>query len=169
MGQGVDEKKYVFIIRDHLSSFIWLWPTADTTGASAADALCSWIGSYGAMIWLVSYQGSHFKNQLISELTKEIRKKHHFSTAYSPWANGSLEVLRSTKAMPSEWKLGARDWPAVCEAAQSILNHEPLRRLGLRNKDERGLYRTPLEVYTGHLSVRPLMRALPIHSYRTAR
>ena len=86
------------------------------------DALIHWIGSFGTMEWFVSDQGSHFKNQLIDELTSELRVHHHFTTAYSPWANGSVErvcreVLRATKALCSEWKLAPRDWPAVTECA----------------------------------------------------
>jgi len=174
MGQGQDGKKYVLILRDDLSSYIWLWPTEDTTAASAAEELCVWIGVFGAMVWLVSDQGSHFKNALINSLTQEIRAKHHFTTAYSPWANGSVEricreVLRSSKALLSEWKLGAKDWPSVLEAVQSVINHAPLRRLGLRNKNDQGVYRTPLEVFTGHKPVRPLMRALQMPDYETSR
>lgn len=64
---------------------------------------------------------------------------HHFITAYCPWANGSVEctyreVFCSFKALRSEWKLSEKDWPAITECVQSVLNHAPLLRLGLRNK-----------------------------------
>jgi len=123
MGSGIEGKNYLLIMRDDLSSYIWLWPTEDCTAASAAEALCVWIGVFGAMTWLISDQGSHFKNNLIKELVSELRTKHHFTTAYSPWANGSVEricreVLRATKALISEWKLSPKEWPAVTEAVQ---------------------------------------------------
>jgi len=123
------------------------------------------------MDWLISDQGSHFKNSLVEGLTKELQMKHHFSTAYSPWANGSVErvcreLLRSCKTLLSEWRLAYRDWPAVTEAVQSILNHAPLKKLGLRDKSVPGVYRTPLEVFTGHRPVRHLLRALPVEKYK---
>jgi len=125
-------------------------------------------------MWLVSDQGSHFKNSLIKELVDELRSKHHFTTAYSPWANGTVErvcreVLRACKALLREWKLSPREWPSVYEAVQSVINHAPSRTFGLRDKNVPGVYRTPLEVFTGHKPVRPLIRALPIQKYKDAR
>ena len=173
MGQGLSNNKYLVIIRDDLSSYIWLWPTEDTTTASAAEVLCVWIGVFGAMHWLVSDQGSHFKNRLISEFSDELQTKHHLMTAYSPCANGSVErifreVIRAYKALLSKWKLGAKDWPSAAEAVQSVINHAPSKRLGLRSADVAGVYRTPLEVFPGHEPVRPLIRALPIQKYRSS-
>lgn len=173
MGPGRDGNKYVLILRDDLSSFVWLWSAPACTAEVAADALSTWCGSFGSMTWLVSDQGSHFKNELVEHLTAEMKTKHHFTTAYSPWANGSVErvcreVLRSCKALTSEWKLGPQDWPAVTECVQSLLNHAPLQRLGARDIKTPQVYRTPLEVFTGHLPVRPLLRALPVRSYMNA-
>ena len=107
MGQGTDDNKYVLLIKDDLSSYIWIWPTAETTAECASDALCTWMGSFGCMEWLVSDRGSQFKNELMKSLTDELRIRHHFTTAYSPWANGSVErvcreVLRACKALSSE-------------------------------------------------------------------
>jgi len=98
---------------------------------------------------------------------------HHFTTAYSPWANGSVEricreVLRACRALCSEWKLGPKDWPSVTECVQSVLNQAPLKRLGLRSKVKPVVYRTPLEVFTGHTPARPLLRALPVTKYKKA-
>ena len=49
----------------------------------------------------------------------------------------------------------------MVESVQSVLNHAPLKRLGLREKKKLGVYRTPLEVFTGQLPKRPLCRAHP--------
>ena len=173
MGPGRDEKKYILIIRDDLSSYIWLWPTAACTSEAAADALCVWLGVLGNMVWLVTDQGSHFKNRLLAALISEIKVHHHFTTAYSPWANGSVErvcreVLRATRALLSEWGLAPKDWPAVTECVQSVLNHAPLKRLGPRDLNVKTVYRTPLEVFTGHLPVRPLLRAIPLVPFMEA-
>ena len=174
MGRSSSGKAYTLLIRDYLSGYVWLWPTEEANAACAAEALCVWLGAFGSMDWIVSDQGSHFKNMLIKSLTEEVRVHHHFTTAYCPWANGSVEricreVLRSCKALLSEWHLAAQDWPSITEAVQSVLNHAPLKRLGLRNSNCPGVYRTPLEVFTGHKPVRPLLRALPIGSYPNAK
>ena len=106
MGASSTEQKYVLLIRDDLSGYVWLWPTTDATSDAAAEALSMWIGVFGGFEWLVSDQGSHFKNRLMDELTREFHAAHHFTTAYSPWANGSVEricreVLRACKALLS--------------------------------------------------------------------
>ena len=76
------------------------------------------------------------------------------------------EVLRALKALCSEGNLTAKEWPAVVETVQNILNHAFLKRLGMRNEDSPGVYRTPLEVFTGNIPVRPLMRALILWTYK---
>ena len=173
MGKGTGGKKYLLLIRDDLSSYVWLWPTVSCTAEATAEALGVWIGCFGSMEWLVTDQGTHFKNELIAELTNEARAKHHFVTAYCPWAIGSIErvcreVLRACKALISEWGLSVKDWPNVTECVQSVLNHAPLVRLGLRDPKVKGVYRTPLESFTGHRPVRPLLRAMPISTYPEA-
>ena len=171
MGPGFDGKKYILILRDDLSTYVWLWATDACTSEHAADAIANWVGAFGSPKWLVTDQGSHFQNKLINALTEELRIEHHFTTAYCPWANGSVErvcreVLRSCKALLAEWNLGCQDWPAVTECVQSVLDHAPLERLGLRSPNSPGVYRSPLEVFTGHIPVRPLLRALPVHAYK---
>lgn len=174
MGPGTNSMHYTLIIRDDLSSYVWLWATTSCTSEAAAEALSSWLSAFGSPEWLVSDQGSHFKNRLIAELTQEMHIRHHFTTAYSPWANGSVErvcreVLRACRALLSEWKLAPRDWPAVTECVTSVLNQSPLRRLGLREREVPNVYRSPLEVFTGQRPIRPLLRALPmtVHRQRT--
>lgn len=39
MGPESDSKHYILVIRDDLSSYIWLWPTSDTIADSAVEAL----------------------------------------------------------------------------------------------------------------------------------
>lgn len=104
MGLSTDGRKYALILRDDLSSYVWLFPVDAATSEAAADSITSRIAAFGAMDWLVSDQGSHFKNQLLRQLTSELRTAHHFTTAYSPWANGTVErvcweVLRACTAL----------------------------------------------------------------------
>lgn len=118
------------------------------------------------MEWIISGQGSHFKNQLLSQITEELEAIHHFTATYTPWANGTVErvcreVIRVTRALCSEWKLDVKDWPAVIEAVQSILNYASPRRLGKSILPETDVYRAPVEVFAGQPSKRPLLRACP--------
>lgn len=124
------------------------------------------------MKWLVSDQGPHFRNLLMKELTDCLRVGHHFTTAYSPWSNGSVErifreVLRSCRALLHEFKLSPKDCPSVTKCIQSLLNQAPLKRLGPRDNHMPKVFRTSLDVFTGCKPTRPLLRALPISSYRT--
>jgi len=172
MGAGKCGKKYILIIRDDFSAYVWLWPTDSCTAEAAAEALGQWPGVFGGLKWLVSDQASQFKNKLLHALTDEIRVGHHFTTAYSPWANGTVErvcreVLRACRALLGEWRMSTQDWPAVTESIQSVINHAPLKRLGLRDVTKPGVYRSPLEVFTGHKPVRPLMRALPFAEFES--
>ena len=172
MGSGKDDMKYVLIFKDDFSSYVWLFPAEAANADVAAESLCTWVASFGCPQWLISDQGSHFKNQVVRELSKELRTNHHFTTAYSPWANGTVErvcreVQRTCRALLSEWKLAPQDWPAVLEAIQSILNSSPLKKLGKDKSTNR--WRTPHSVFTGQKTSRSLLRALPPSEYFSAR
>eukprot|EP00171_Calliarthron_tuberculosum_P004595 IDg4595t1 len=162
--------KYVLIIRDDLSSYVWLWPTAGPTSESAAEAFATWIAAFESFKWLVTDQGTHFASSLVRELVSEICAQHHFTTAYCPWANGTVErvcqeVLRTTTALLMEIKLAPMDWLSVLDCVQSVLNQSPLRRLGPRTGGPPGVHRSPLEVFTGMQPTRPLLRALPLGEF----
>jgi len=122
----------------------------------------------------------------------ELHIKHHFTTAYHPWANGSVErVCRETYVVRpfahavccSQSGLSQADWPAVNEALQSLLNHAPLKMLGrskrkdgrtsLTTLDQRWMFaprsKDLQEVFSSHWPTRLLLRALPVKRYRIAR
>lgn len=107
-------------------------------------------------------------------MKKELRYSHHFTTPYSPLANGTVErecreAPRSCKALLSEWNPAPKDWPGVTGSVQTILNQSPLKRLGRRDGTNPRVYRTPLEFFTRIKPTRPLMRALPIVRYKQAK
>lgn len=111
---------------------------------------------------------------LIAKLTEDSRIAHHFTKPYCPWANDLVEsicreVLRSCKGLLRRWHLGPREWLRVLECVQSVLNHAPLKRLGLRDKNLPQVFRTPLELFTGHKPTRLLMRALPAKMHENAK
>ena len=85
--------KYLLVIRCDLSSFIDLFPCESPTAAHAAESLLEWFSRYGvAPVW-VSDRGSHFLNEVIRILAQRLHASHHFTLAYCPWANGSIEII----------------------------------------------------------------------------
>ncbi|MFI5421215.1 MAG: RNase H-like domain-containing protein, partial [Nitrososphaerales archaeon] len=85
--------KYLFVVRDDLSSFTDIFPCLSPTAAFAAECLFDWICRYGIPSMFVSDQGSHFLNSLIEELCLKLHIRHHFTLAYCPWSNGTAEVV----------------------------------------------------------------------------
>lgn len=171
MGPSTTLEKYILLICDDFSSYVWLYDTTSATSSAAADALFLWIGTFEIMTWLVTDQGSHFLNDLSHYLTEKFHIQHHLATPYSPWANGSVEriyreVLRASRALLFEYRLPQTHWPSISESVQSIFNHAPLRRMGLRSKDTPNVYRTPQEINTNTRSNIPLIHPLPIDNYK---
>ncbi len=65
MRTGCDELHYVLILKDDLSSYVWLWAARAATCKVMEEAMTKWISCFGAPNWLVSDQGSDFKNELL--------------------------------------------------------------------------------------------------------
>jgi hypothetical protein len=82
----------------------------------------------------------------------ELKAKHHITTANCPWSNGTIEsackqVIRVFRAVLSELRMYADEWPEVINLVQSVLNNFLSTRL---NK------RTPMLVFTGNAETTPL-------------
>lgn len=162
MGESDKHNKYVLVVKDDLSGYCWLEPTSSASAEHTANVLARWIRIFTTPSVWVSDQGSHFKNEVMQQLSSEHRIRHNFSVAYSPWANGTVEnlmrsILSATRAMLSELKLAPQDWACVLPSIATALNQASLSRLG---KNSNGLSRSPLEVMTGIHPQRPLLRIL---------
>lgn len=133
MGEATESyMKYVLIIRDDLSGYIWLWRTTSATSDVAIDALSTEIGTFGSTAWLVTDQGSHITATLMTYLTEHFKLNHHFKPPYCPWANGTVErvcreLVRANRAITSEMKLPPTHWTGIVECLQSVLNHATLK------------------------------------------
>jgi transposase InsO family protein len=130
-----DGLKHVLVVKDDMSGFVRLFPSTTADAAATAAALMDWFTTTGTVTTWVSDGGSHFKNEVLEKIRKMVGAHHHVTTAYSPWANGSVEVvnrmlLRAMKALLSEWRLPATQWPFVLPLVQGALNHQPSDRLG---------------------------------------
>ena len=134
IGKGRNGYMYILIIKDDLSSFLRLVPTKLADALTTADALISWFADFGIALTWVSDRGSHFKNDVIKRLSDETHSHHHFTLAYTPWSNGTVEVvcrevLRCMRALLSEWMLPFQAWPSIC-----LLYTSPSPRDGLLSR-----------------------------------
>ncbi|KAH9135325.1 hypothetical protein AeRB84_019220, partial [Aphanomyces euteiches] len=127
--------KHVLVIKDDMSGFVHLFPAESADATSTATALMGWFTLYGCVEKWVTDGGSHFKNEVVEKIRKMVGVHHHITTAYSPWANGTVEVvnrliLRVVRALLSEMKLKTNEWPHVLLLVQGALNHQPSPRFG---------------------------------------
>ena len=159
LGQSFGEMRYVLVLKDDLSSYVWLTTCESATSEVAAREISRWIHTFTPMYIWVSDQGSHFKNRVMQHLANEHHIRHNFTVAYSPWINGTVEnvnrhIRAACTALLTELKLAPQDWPNVIPLVASILNEAPLSRLG---KSTSGGTRTPLEVMTSLLPRRNVL------------
>jgi len=104
--RGEDDFKYVLIVKDDFSGYVWLRPTKEADGSTNATVLLDWFASFGVVRQWISDRGSHFKNEVVRALREQTNGSHHFTLAYCPWSNGTVEVvcrelLRATRALLS--------------------------------------------------------------------
>ncbi len=99
MGPGIGNAKYILVVKDDLSNYLWLVHTESPCAASCARTLAQWIRTFGAMTHWVSDQGSHFKKKFMHSLAEDYQISHRFTVTYSPWVNGTVEsVMRKVQA-----------------------------------------------------------------------
>jgi transposase InsO family protein len=107
MGPSVDDAKYVLIVKDDYSNYVWLKQCKNADADSTAAVFIEWFAAFGVAQQWVLDQGSHFKNTVMADIQNQLGTNHHFTTAYSPWANGTVEAvckqtIRAARAMLSE-------------------------------------------------------------------
>ena len=147
--------KYVLVLKDDYSGMVDLWPAETCDHTVVVHALQHWESIMGRAKVLVSDRGSHFKNQVLEEYVKHskvlynplrpnveagegesVPQRHHFTTAYCPWANGTVEnVNKHLKALlvmlTKEARIDWKDWPAMLSVIAGVLNSsESYRNLG---------------------------------------
>ncbi|GMF34640.1 unnamed protein product [Phytophthora fragariaefolia] len=134
MAEGAGGLKYVLVLKDNMNGYVELVACVQATSDEVYQPLLDWFKRFGVVRQWVSDQGAHFRNQVITELQRALVAHHHFTTAYTPWANGTVEVvnrevLKAVKALLSERRLRTEDWPRVLPVVQGVLNQMPADRL----------------------------------------
>lgn len=162
LGSSTAGEMYALVLKDDLSGYTWLEPTASANAAHAASTLARWNRTFTSPDNWVSDQGGHFINETLQAMAKTHRISHRPTVAYAPWANGTVErlnrdILAAMRALIAELKLAPQDWTTVIALIPTILNEAPLSRLG---KDAEGFTLSPLQVMTGIRPRRLLLRVL---------
>jgi hypothetical protein len=121
-------------------------PCRTADAAATVDALMRWFAVFGVVLLWISDRGSHFKNEVVRRVQKELKAKHHFTTANYPWSNVTIEsackqVIRAFRAVISVLKMYADEWPEVVSMVQSVLSNSLSTGLNKRK---------PMQVFTGH-------------------
>lgn len=137
MGDGNDDMKYVLLLKDYFSSYCWIVPFTAARNKVVATSISRWIQNFTLMTTWVSECGSKLKNKVLERISKTHGMTHHFTITYSPWANGKverlcLEVLRVSRAVISEKRLGQQDWSQIIQLVQTAFNESLVKHLGAR-------------------------------------
>eukprot|EP00924_Labyrinthula_sp_SR-Ha-C_P013307 snap_masked-scaffold_45-processed-gene-1.25-mRNA-1 protein AED:1.00 eAED:1.00 QI:0/-1/0/0/-1/1/1/0/220 len=93
----VNSQGYILALMDSLTRKIQLTYSKSPTSLSMAQAIMQWRDSFNMLdhCLIDANNTSHFSNQLLTELSRSLSYTQSFSIAYSPWTNGSIEVINS--------------------------------------------------------------------------
>ena len=152
LSKGAHVKQYVLVIVDNFSRLVHFYPSHDMSAATVVSALLDWFTHYGICRVWTSDRGTHFFNDVMRALAKQLRVEHHFTAIYAPWSNGVVErVNRELREALSAVMLDSlardEDWEYFIPAVTHALNSAPSRKL-------RG--HSPYEVVLGKPSLTPL-------------
>jgi Integrase zinc binding domain len=144
--------QYLLLLKDDLSEYLWRVPCRTDDAAATVDALMRWFAVFGVVLLWISGRGSHLKNEVVRSVQIELKAKHRFTTEKCPWSNGTIEsackqVIRAFRAVLSELKMYADEWPEVANMVQSVVNNS------LSTRPNR---KTSMHVSTGHAETTPL-------------
>ena len=133
--EEVDGHKYILVMLDDVSNWVWLEPTGACTARLTAQHLLTWCKVLGVPDVFVSDTASHFKNHMMAELEKALGVERKFAVANSPWSNGTCErmmreVVRTLKALIQEERRSTRDLVDLVPAVQWALNTAYRQRYG---------------------------------------
>ena len=105
---GLDEGdmfKYILVMMDDLSNFVWLEPTESCTAALTAKHLLRWGETLGLPDIWVSETASHFNNRVMEMLERALRVEHRLAVANSPWSYGTCERIMRKVVPAIQWTL----------------------------------------------------------------
>ncbi|CEP03655.1 hypothetical protein PBRA_003262 [Plasmodiophora brassicae] len=74
-------------------------------------------------------------NQVVNDLLQRLHIADLFTTGYTPWANGTVEIVNRRilflmKSLLSEFALNVQDWPDLVPLINMVFNHTIRPRIG---------------------------------------
>ena len=86
--------KYALTMMDMLTSYVWAAPIPNKEAPTIVRAfLTHFYEKEGGCLWILTDNGSEFKNEHLKALTKELDVQHLFSTPHHPQGNAKLEAV----------------------------------------------------------------------------
>lgn len=81
------------MLRDDHSDYKWFFAYADTTVENVALAIIYWLTAFSVPNGLISNGTTHFKNETVRLVCRELKVSPHFILSYCLWSNGAVERL----------------------------------------------------------------------------
>ncbi|KAG3215270.1 hypothetical protein PC129_g13856 [Phytophthora cactorum] len=138
MGESFGDSKYILVLKDHASYYCELGVADTADSAMAVGALLEWHTRFGLPPVWISDQGSHFKNEVVSELSRRLRTKQQLIFRLLP-LDQQLRREREPGYPPSdqdtmilEYKIHYHDWFDVVPMVRSSINHTAVPSLDNR-------------------------------------
>lgn len=106
--------KYILVCTDLFTRWVETESTKNCTANTVARFLITRIFlKHGSPDMIITDRGTHFNNELVSQLIRNLESKHAVSTAYHPQTNGACERVNYTLSQilssivfekPEEWE-----------------------------------------------------------------
>nr|XP_012147359.1 PREDICTED: uncharacterized protein LOC105663389 [Megachile rotundata] len=122
--ETTEKFKYILVIVDACTKFVWLFPTKSTGANEVINSLTLLFHLLGYPNRIISDRGSAFSSHNFSEFLKDKEISHTMTAVASPWANGQVErvnrFLKSTLAKITEQP---RQWKDCLGLVQYVINN----------------------------------------------
>ena len=126
---------YVLIIKCSFTGYLRIYPCITCDSLAAARGLADWYTTYGSWNWLISDNGTHFKNDVIEKLCRLLKTKQHFPAPYTPHSVGAIEsvnrrFLTVLRCLMGEDRATSGRWIEYIQIIEKALTERPDRTRG---------------------------------------
>jgi len=124
--------RYIFVVVDAFSKFIWLYATKSTNASEIVKILQKQAVIFGNPRRIISDRGTAFSSQEFKDYCKQENVEHVLITTGVPRSNGQVERINRT-IIPLLTKLSApkpAEWFKHLDVAQKYVNSIPSRSTG---------------------------------------
>lgn len=119
-----DNYKYIFVIIDAFTKFVWLFPTRSTGTDEVIEFLTTLFQLLGTPKRIISDRGAAFTAQNFSKFLEKNNIKNVLTAVASPLANGQVErVNRFLKSILCKITNEPSTWKKQLNTVQYVLNN----------------------------------------------